>query len=164
MPHILPYLERYFQLAESSYNPEFPQHLPSWRESLIICGMNSNPTPDAKSQLWTAVEKLMLQHYGKINISRLSRDADIGLGTVARLQNADLGIGLDKVEKIAKAFNLEVHELLNPNFAPSDKGEPLSDKAIFLGRQLDKIKDPAASTQAYAMCLQVLELARRTPQ
>lgn len=106
----------------------------------------------------------MLKHYGKINISRLSRDADIGLGTVARLQNADLGIGLDKVEKIAKAFDLEVYELLNPNFAPADKGEPLSDKAIFLGRQLDKIKDPVASVQAYATCLQVLELARLNHQ
>ena len=126
--------------------------------------MNSTTTPDAKSQLWIAVEKLMLQHYGKINISRLSRDADIGLGTVARLQNADLGIGLDKVEKIASAFGLEIHELLNPNFAPADKGAALSDKAVFLGRQLDKIKDMTASTQAYATCLQVLELASRTHQ
>lgn len=126
--------------------------------------MNTVATPDAKSQLWIAVEKLMLQHYGKINISRLSRDAEIGLGTVARLQNADLGIGLDKVEKIAKAFGLEVHELLNPNFAPADKGQPLSDKAVFLGRQLDKITNPVASTQAYATCLQVLEFARQTPQ
>lgn len=164
MPNILPYLESNFQLAASSYSPQCPYRLRKLHESLIICGMNSNPTPDAKSQLWTAVEKLMLQHYGKINISRLSRDAEIGLGTVARLQNADLGIGLDKVEKIAKAFGLEIHELLNPNFAPSDKGEPLSDKAIFLARQLDKIKDPGASTQAYATCLQVLELARRTHQ
>lgn len=126
--------------------------------------MKSDPTPDAKSQLWTAVEKLMLKHYGKINISRLSRDADIGLGTVARLQNADLGIGLDKVEKIARAFDLEIHELLNPNFAPADKGQPLSDMAIFLGRQLDKLPDPVAKTTAYATCLQVLELAKGNPQ
>lgn len=163
MPGILPYLELFKQQTANSYEKLYPYRLSIHTNSLIIYDMTTTPTTDVKSQLWIAVEKLMLIHYGKINISRLSRDADIGLGTVARLQNADLGVGLDKVQKIAQAFGLEAHQLLDPNFAPADRGEPLSEKSIFLGRQLDKIKNPVAATQAYAMCLQAVELASKTP-
>lgn len=121
---------------------------------------NNTHNIQAKGAVWNAVEKLMVAQWGRSNISRLARDSGIGLATISRLQaDHQTSIGLDKVEKLAAVFQAPVWKLLDPNFDPSVGPEDLSLKAKALGCAYDAITDPISRERAYAMCLQVLELA-----
>lgn len=121
--------------------------------------MEDSNTHSSKSQLWSALERLMIQRYGRINLARLSRDANIGLGTVARIQNADAGITLHNIEKLAAVFGLSASQLLDPNITLEKSSPQLSERALMLARQFDEITDPMAQAQAYAMFLQYLQFA-----
>ena len=101
----------------------------------------------------------MTQKFGRINIARLSREANIGLGTVARIQNADAGITLHNIEKLAAVFGLTASQLLDPNITLEKNSPQLSERALMLARQFDEITDPMAQAQAYAMFLQYLQFA-----
>lgn len=121
---------------------------------------NNTPNIHAKGAVWNAVERLMVSQWGRSNISRLARDSGIGLATISRLQaDHQTSIGLDKVEKLAAVFQVPAWHLLDPDFNPSAEKESLSLKAQELARAYDAITDDVARGRAYAMCLQVLELA-----
>ena len=122
-----------------------------------------NPAP--KSTLWASLEKLMLTHWGKKNVTRLAREADMGLATVSRLQANDpaTSLGLDKVEKLGAVFGVPPWLLLDPAFDPSaDGAKPLSAKAIALARAFDQITDQLQQDRAYAMATQLFEFAAPT--
>ena len=116
---------------------------------------------DSKSAVWVSVEKLMLDRWGRVNLSRMARESGLALGTASRLQhgNDDGSIGLDKVEKIAALFNVEPWQLLDPNFDPKKSPVGLSSQARELASAFDRITDQAARARAYALCQQVLEFA-----
>jgi hypothetical protein len=62
----------------------------------------------------------MEYHWGKENLSRLARDADIGPGTATRLKQQQTSVGVDIVERIADLFGLQTWQLLVPTFDPTN--------------------------------------------
>lgn len=74
----------------------------------------------SKTVLWANVQALMLKHYGEENLSRLSRDCGIGLGTTTRIKQQQTSVGLEIVDKIAEHFSLHPWQLLVPGFDPSN--------------------------------------------
>lgn len=124
--------------------------------------MEKNTRPlGSKSYVWASLEKLMLAHWGRPNISRLARESGVGMATVSRLQHDDgvTSTGLDKIEKLAAVFGVKPWQLLDPAFDPSNATPSFSPKAISLATAFDRITDPMAQAKAYAMCLQLLDFA-----
>jgi hypothetical protein len=62
----------------------------------------------------------MLKHYGEENLSRLSRECGIGLGTTTRIKQQQTSVGLEIVDKIAEHFGLHPWQLLVPGFDPDN--------------------------------------------
>jgi transcriptional regulator with XRE-family HTH domain len=85
---------------------------------------------DSKQVLWRSVSALMQKHYGEENLSRLARECKFGPGTATRLKEATTSVGLDIIDKIARAFHVEPWELLVPTFDPGDRPtlQPLSEQ------------------------------------
>lgn len=73
-----------------------------------------------KAVLWTNVQALMRKHYGGENLSRLSRECDVGLGTATRIKQRQTSVGLDILAKIAERFDLQPWQLLVPGFDPDN--------------------------------------------
>lgn len=73
-----------------------------------------------KAVLWTNVQALMRKHYGGENLSRLSRECDVGLGTSARIKRRQTSVGIDILAKIAERFDLQPWQLLVPGFDPDN--------------------------------------------
>ena len=118
---------------------------------------------DSKHHLWNAFEALMAARYGGSNINKLSRESGVGLGTVSRLKDPDTSIGLDKLDKLAKAFSVRPWELLVPGFDPAHLPSMFSPLARDLARALDEISDPTAQRRAFALARQIVELASIVP-
>lgn len=70
-----------------------------------------------KTVLWENVRALMVQRYGAENLTRLARDAKLGPGTATRIKAAETSVGLDVIEKIARAFKVEPWQLLAPGLS-----------------------------------------------
>lgn len=75
---------------------------------------------DTKQILWANVSNLMTHHWGKENLSELSRRAKIGLATCDRIKKRETSVGTDVLEKIAEVFNLQAWHLLTPSLDPSN--------------------------------------------
>lgn len=75
---------------------------------------------DTKQILWANVSNLMTHHWGKENLSELSRRAKIGLATCDRIKKRETSVGTDVLEKIAEVFNLQAWHLLTPGLEPSN--------------------------------------------
>ena len=73
-----------------------------------------------KAVLWTNVQALMRKHYGGENLSRLSRECDVGLGTSARIKRRQTSVGIDILARIAERFDLQPWQLLVPGFDPDN--------------------------------------------
>lgn len=69
---------------------------------------------DSKKVLWGNVSRLMVQRYGKENLTRLSADAGIGPGTSTRIKEQATSVGTDVIEAVAKALKVEPWQLLQP--------------------------------------------------
>lgn len=98
----------------------------------------------------------MLDAWGGENLSRLAREAKVGVATVARIKNTETSVGLDVLEKVAAVFGVQAWQLI-----AQASGEPLrptclSPLALDLARSLDQISDPALHKRAYAVASQVL--------
>lgn len=103
----------------------------------------------------------MLARYGKINVLRLATETGIGLGTAARLKDAESSIGIDKVEQLANAMGLPLWQLLDPSVDPSHPPAPMSPQALELARKLDAISEPEARARTYAAISYVLDIAHK---
>jgi hypothetical protein len=78
------------------------------------------PAPDTKQILWENVSSLMLHHFGKENLSELSRKAKVGLATCDRIKKQETSVGTDTLEKIAEVFHLQAWHLLTPRLDPTN--------------------------------------------
>lgn len=74
------------------------------------------PPRDPRELLLASVSALMTKHYGAENINRLAREAKIGPATVQRIKDRKTSVGIDVVDKVAKAFHLAAWQLLVPGF------------------------------------------------
>jgi transcriptional regulator with XRE-family HTH domain len=77
------------------------------------------PAIDFKRVLWENVSALMQKHFGRENLTRLARETKCGPGTATRIKERETSVGIDVLEKIASAFNLQPWQLLVPGFDPS---------------------------------------------
>lgn len=100
LPHPVSYRKRNLSHAETS-----PDH-----HSLM----------DTKKVLWQNVSRLMVYHWGREHLARLSRDAEIALASTTRLKEQRTSVGVDLLDKIAKCFHLQAWHLLVPNLDPSN--------------------------------------------
>jgi hypothetical protein len=83
----------------------------------------------------------MRHHWGEENLTRLSREAKIGPGTCTRIKEQETSVGLDVLEKVAAAFDLQAWHLLTPNL------DPTNPPVIYLNRReaelYDRLRDAA---------------------
>ena len=75
---------------------------------------------DGNAVLWTNLQALMRKHYGKENLSRLAEDCGFAQSTATRIKQQQTATGLDKVDMIARKFNLAAWQLLVPGFDPGN--------------------------------------------
>jgi Cro/C1-type HTH DNA-binding domain len=73
-----------------------------------------------RATLWRNLSALMSHHWGRENLTRLSRDAGIGPGTASRIKACETSIGLDVLSDIAKVFHLQPWQLLVDGLDPAD--------------------------------------------
>jgi len=78
------------------------------------------PHRDTKAVLWRNVTALMVHHWGKENLSQLSRTAKIGLASCTRMKEQKTSVGLDILDAVAGAFGLQAWHLLTPELDPSN--------------------------------------------
>lgn len=64
-----------------------------------------------KRVLWDNVKDLMVEHYKKVNVTRLGADAGIG-GSASRIKAQETSVGIDVVAKVAAVFHVAPHQLL----------------------------------------------------
>lgn len=118
-------------------------------------------TDDLKRLMWANVLALMHQRWGGENLTRLAREAGVGPGTATRLKEGKTSVGLDVVQRIARAFGLEPWQLLIPGLDPARLPEymRLSPQAADVARMLDAIEDALRKQAAHALIVQMVELA-----
>ena len=75
---------------------------------------------DPKLVLWQNVSALMRHHWGSDNLTKLSREAKIGPGTATRIKEMQTSVGLDVVDRVAEAFDLEMWQMLTPGLDPQN--------------------------------------------
>jgi len=75
---------------------------------------------DTRPILWANLSALMISRWGKENLSRLGREAGIGLASCDRIKKQTTSLGLDLVESVASVFDLQAWQVLTPDLDPSD--------------------------------------------
>lgn len=75
---------------------------------------------DTAATLWANVHALMLHHYKEANLSRLSDECGFAQSTATRIKQGKVAPGLDKIDAIARRFNLAAWQLLVPGMDPKN--------------------------------------------
>lgn len=119
------------------------------------------PVFDSRPVLWKNISALMKKKYGKEHISRLSKEAGIGLATISRIKGKGTSVGVEVIDSIAPVFGVEPWQLMNPDFDPENSlsAVSFSPLAADLAEQLDGIGEQAKKEKAYALATQVIGLA-----
>lgn len=78
------------------------------------------PEIEPKRILWANVLRLMTHHWGGENLTRLARDARVGPGTCTRIKEQKTSVGIDILQKVAAAFDLQAWHLLTPDLDPAN--------------------------------------------
>lgn len=73
---------------------------------------------DSRRILWANLSALMTHRWGGENLTRLSREAEIGPGSCSRIKAMQTSVGLEIIDKIAALFSLETWQLFVPNLDP----------------------------------------------
>lgn len=73
-----------------------------------------------RSVLASNLERLLLHHYKEepnktARQKRLAREASVSFSTVQRVMDAEVGLSLDHIESVSRAFGLAAYQLLLPN-------------------------------------------------
>lgn len=76
--------------------------------------------PDLRLILWHNVSALMRASWGRENLTRLSKKAGLGPGTVSRLKACETHVQTDTLDAIASVFELHAWQLLVPNIEPGN--------------------------------------------
>lgn len=69
---------------------------------------------------WDRTSEAMTREYGKVNLTRLGREAKIGGSGVTRIKKRN-NVTLETVEKVAKAFGREPWQMLLPHVQTADE-------------------------------------------
>lgn len=77
---------------------------------------------DVKQQLGKKLRRLRTSHGWTQDV--LAELAGLHRNYIGQLERAELNAGLKNLGKIAQAFNISVHELLNMNSLDASAGEP----------------------------------------
>jgi hypothetical protein len=75
---------------------------------------------DTAEALWQNVMALMTRHYGTENLSRLADECGFAQSTATRIKQKKVSPGLDKIDLIARRFNLAAWQLLVPGMDPQN--------------------------------------------
>ncbi|MBD9407155.1 helix-turn-helix domain-containing protein [Acidovorax sp. ACV02] len=98
---------------------------------------------DSKHILWQNVSALMQRDYGKENLTALSKNAHIGPGTVTRIKEQETSVGLDVLDKVARAFKIEPWQLLQPKLGVIESPEPTSQPSAATSAPIPISRAPA---------------------
>lgn len=118
---------------------------------------------DLRPVLWENLQALMLARWGRVNLTRLGREASVGVATIKRIQELGTSTGLDVVSAVAHALSVRPWQLLTPDLDPASL--PRVNKRVFspqandLAAHLDRISDAQMRQRAYAAALAVIDLA-----
>jgi hypothetical protein len=86
--------------------------------------------PTAKELLMENVKLLMLDRYGKENISRFGQDTGLSNGGTQRVLDPLSDVRTEALTKIAAAFDLEIWQLLAPNLGQALALSPAEMEAV----------------------------------
>jgi hypothetical protein len=78
------------------------------------------PESDARKILWTNVQALMDWRYGGESQGRFIKDTGCGNGTITRIKQQRTSVGIETLQKIARAYGLEPWHLLVPGLDPTN--------------------------------------------
>lgn len=90
----------------------------------------------------------------KMTQMKVAKAIGISQGTLTQLETTSNGS--THTAQLAKLYGVDA------NWLATGEGGKASEEAADLAAQLDKIADPAAKQEAYAMCLRIIELEART--
>lgn len=94
-----------------------------WPTLALVLGMRHRPhmsAIDSKLVLWANVRALMLHRWDEENVNRLARVASVGPATVDRIKKAQTSVGLEVIDKVAQALDVETWQLLVPGMDPKN--------------------------------------------
>jgi hypothetical protein len=100
--------------------------------------------PDAKTILIENVTLLMKSRYGKINITRFGQETGLSNGGTQRVLDPATSVGVDQLNKIAEAFDVEVWQLLAPDLGQAMRLSPA---------ELEKVREMREPQQPKAVPL-----------
>ena len=103
------------------------------------------PGEPAKKVLWSNVSTLMAYYWNDINLNRLARVAKIGVASAQRIKEQDTSVGLDIIDKVARAFGLHAWQLLLPDLDPENA--PVTMISDAQKRLFDRLKRARAILQ-----------------
>lgn len=75
---------------------------------------------DPKHVLAQNVTALMKYHYGKVNMSRLARDAKTAIANIQRCLDTTTSVGIDVIAQVASAFDLQPWQIIFPELDPNN--------------------------------------------
>ena len=73
---------------------------------------------DTAATLWQNVSKLMISHYGSVNLSKLADECGFAQSTATRIKQQRHATGIDKLDMISRRFGLSTWQLLVPGLDP----------------------------------------------
>jgi hypothetical protein len=125
----------------------------------LTSGVGNNPQMNepTKKLLANAVTKAIEEFGGSRNAWAASKRLDVK--AVERVQKASHTVGVDFMDKLARAIGVEPWQLIHPD----ERYATLSELALEAARKLDAIKDPSERARAYALWVQVVEFTNRPP-
>lgn len=103
--------------------------------SRVVYLPNTNRTPHmdtttARAALWQRVQSLMEAKWGAPNLNRLARSAGVGVATIARMKSAGTSVGLDALEKVSAALDVQAWRLICPQSVLDEKAQEPSPLAL----------------------------------
>jgi hypothetical protein len=127
-----------------------------------------------KSTVAANVDKLMTHHWGRVNKTKLAREASeldpltgevkakAGQGTYDRLKDPSKDVGVKVLHRIARAFGLEAWHLMVPDLDPAKPPtcRALSPLAADLAVCFDRIEDDELRRSLHAT---IDQLAQKNP-
>lgn len=111
------------------------------------------------------LKKLMAANEPLNSQGKLGKKAVVDQTLIGRVLREGSHPRLDNIQAIAKAFKLQVWQLLYPGLTPGrppQKLPELSNKALELAKAYDRIADPDQQRRAYAIVKNAVEIAGAT--
>jgi hypothetical protein len=121
-------------------------------------GNNQPMLEPTKKLLAKAVTKAINESGGSRNSWAASKRLDVK--AVERVEKAAHNVGVDFMDKLARAIGVEPWQLIHPD----DRYATLSELALEAARKLDAIKDPTKRAKSYALWVQVVEFNNEPSQ